>query len=234
MLIWFDDLRISTKLLVVLGIVLGLTVLVGALAALLLDRVSAGARLLANNALPRVRLVSSLRSNALEMRAVQYAHMLSDSEDEQKGLKARIGALTHKLAATRKAYESLIERGFAVVAAEVRSLAQRWANAAKEIKVLIEASVDKAACGARLVVSAGETMDEIVDSVRRVGDIVGQIADAASAQAESVEQINVAVIQLEKMTQQNAAMVEQSAAASESLKDQGSHLRDAVARFRLP
>ena len=108
MLKWFDDLRIGSKLLVVLTAVLAFTVLVGALAIVQLNRVGTDARLLASNALPRVRLVSALRASALELRAVQYAHMLSDSEDEQKGLKARIHAIADTLADNRKRYEPLV------------------------------------------------------------------------------------------------------------------------------
>ena len=122
-------------------------------------------------------------------------------------------------------------RGFAVVAAEVRLLAQRSATAAKEIKTLIGASVDKVETGSKLVQGAGRTMSEIVGSVRRVSDIIGEISLAASAQTTGIDQINEAVSQLDQMTQQNAALVEQSAAAAESLKDQGSRLHVAVAKF---
>ena len=511
MLRWFDNLRIGTKLLAVLTSVLFFTVLVGGLAVVQLDHVSADARLLANNALPRVRLVSAMRATVLEMRAVQYAHMLSDSEDEQKGLKVRIKGLADTLAATRRKYEPLVAsaeergaydafarrwsdylagnekvltltgefgtramdgdyrklfdamndsltailqtndrsadaqvqateqtanqtrivilaavaiavavglalafvmarriaaslgeasrsaravakgdltrsiprggrdevgsllgaltemqaglrelvstvrkgvdsvaeasseiasgnldlsnrteqqssslqstvsaihqmatnirqntesasqanelarsaseiavrgggavqeviatmeeitgasrkivdiigvidgiafqtnilalnaaveaarageqgRGFAVVAAEVRLLAQRSATAAKEIKTLIGASVDKVETGSKLVQGAGRTMSEIVGSVRRVSDIIGEISLAAAAQTTGIDQINEAVSQLDQMTQQNAALVEQSAAAAESLKEQGSRLHVAVARFQL-
>jgi methyl-accepting chemotaxis protein len=508
---WFDDLRIGNKLLVVLTAVLAFTVLVGALAIVQLDRVGGDARQLATNTLPRVRLVSALRAGALELRAVQYAHMLSDSEDEQKGLKVRIHAISDSLAVTRKRYEPLVAspeeraayegfarqwddylrgnervlsltgefgtkamdgdyrklfdamndslnailqvndrgadaqvkameataaqtrvvicasvaaavalgfvlafvmarriaaslgdasrsaravakgdlthripsggtdevgrllgaltemqaglrelvstvrtgvdsvaqasseiasgnqdlsarteeqssslqltvtavqqmadnirrntesagqadelarsaseiavrgggavqevvrtmgditdasrrivdiiavidgiafqtnilalnaaveaarageqgRGFAVVASEVRSLAQRSATAAKEIKSLIGATVDKVEDGARLVQGAGRTMSEIVDSVRHVSDIIGEISAAASAQNGGIDQINRAVHQLDQMTQQNAALVEESAAAAESLREQGGKLHDAVARFHL-
>ena len=508
---WFDNLRIGTKLVIVLTSVLAFTVLVGGLAVVQLDHVSANARLLANNALPRVRLVSALRASVLEMRATQYAHMLSDSEDEQKGLKLRIKGLADTLVATGRKYEPLVAsaeergaydtflkrwndyltgnervlsltgdfgtkamdgdyrklfdsmndsltaillindrsadaqvqatektatqtrivilaavaiavalglalafalarriagslgdasrsaravargdltlhiprggndevgsllraltemqaglrelvstvrhgvesvavasseiasgnldlsnrteqqssslqatvsaiqqmaanirqntesagqanelahsaseiavrgggvvqevigtmdeitgasrkivdiigvidgiafqtnilalnaaveaarageqgRGFAVVAAEVRLLAQRSATAAKEIKTLIGASVEKVEIGAKLVQGAGKTMDEIVGSVQRVSDIIGEISQAASAQRSGIDQINEAVTQLDQMTQQNAALVEQSAAAAESLKEQGSRLHVAVAKFQL-
>ena len=111
-------------------------------------------------------------------------------------------------------------RGFAVVAGEVRNLAQRSAEAAKEIKGLIGTSVDKVESGSKLVADAGQTMNEIVASVQRVTDIIGEITAAASEQSDGIGQVNVAVTQLDQMTQQNAALVEESAAAAESLKDQ--------------
>ena len=124
-------------------------------------------------------------------------------------------------------------RGFAVVASEVRSLAQRSAEAAKEIKALIGASVDKVESGSRLVADAGQTMSEIVASVQRVSDIIGEISSAAGEQSQGIGQVNTAVAQLDQATQQNAALVEQSAAAAESLKAQARQLADTVQRFRL-
>ncbi|WP_395699115.1 methyl-accepting chemotaxis protein [Aquabacterium sp.] len=124
-------------------------------------------------------------------------------------------------------------RGFAVVAGEVRSLAQRSAEAAREIKTLIGASVERVESGARLVQDAGSTMNEIVASVQRVSDIIGEITAAASEQSAGIGQVNGAVVQLDQMTQQNAALVEQSAAAAESLKDQAQRLAGAVGVFRL-
>ncbi len=124
-------------------------------------------------------------------------------------------------------------RGFAVVASEVRSLAQRSAQAAKEIKVLIGASVDKVESGSRLVAAAGQTMHEIVDSVRRVSDIVGEITTASAEQSNGIGQMNQSVTQLDQMTQQNAALVEQSAAAAESLQGQTVKLASLVAVFKL-
>jgi methyl-accepting chemotaxis protein len=123
-------------------------------------------------------------------------------------------------------------RGFAVVAAEVRSLAQRSAQAAKEIKGLIGSSVDRVEAGSRLVAEAGQTMSEIVGSVQRVSDIIGEITAAAGEQSDGIGQVNVAVNQLDQMTQQNAALVEESAAAAESLKEQASRLNQAIAVFR--
>jgi methyl-accepting chemotaxis protein len=125
-------------------------------------------------------------------------------------------------------------RGFAVVAGEVRELAQRSASAAREIKGLIHASVEKIAVGAQLVEGAGHTMNEIVGSVKRVGEIIGEVSSAAALQTDAIELISSAVTRLDETTQQNAALVEQSAAAAESLKDQGVRLNEAVARFQLP
>ena len=124
-------------------------------------------------------------------------------------------------------------RGFAVVAGEVRNLAQRSAEAAKEIKGLIGASVDRVDVGTKLVADAGQTMSEIVGSIQRVSDIVGEITAAAGEQSDGIGQVNVAVNQLDQMTQQNAALVEESAAAAQSLKDQAARLAQVVAVFRL-
>ncbi len=123
-------------------------------------------------------------------------------------------------------------RGFAVVAGEVRNLAQRSAQAAKEIKELINTSVDKVQGGSELVQQAGATMQEIVQSVQRVSDIIGEISSAATEQSEGIAQVNTAVNQLDQMTQQNAALVEQSAAAATSLRDQADRMAQAVAVFR--
>jgi methyl-accepting chemotaxis protein len=123
-------------------------------------------------------------------------------------------------------------RGFAVVAGEVRSLASRSAEAAKEIKTLIGSSVERVDTGARLVQDAGTTMNEIVASVQRVNDIIGEITAAASEQSDGIGQVNVAVGQLDQMTQQNAALVEQGAAAAASLKEQADSLAQAVSVFR--
>jgi methyl-accepting chemotaxis protein len=124
-------------------------------------------------------------------------------------------------------------RGFAVVASEVRTLAQHSAEAAKEIKGLIGVSVDKVEAGSRLVADAGQTMIEIVSSVQRVSDIIGDISAAAGEQSAGIEQVNTAVNQLDQITQQNAALVEQGAAAAESLKDQAARLSQVVQVFRL-
>ena len=124
-------------------------------------------------------------------------------------------------------------RGFAVVASEVRSLAQRSAGAAREIKALISASVDRVETGSQLVDQAGRTMEEIVASIRRVTDIVGEITAASSEQSEGVAQVGQAVTQMDQATQQNAALVEQSAAAAESLRKQSQEMVQTVAVFKL-
>jgi methyl-accepting chemotaxis protein len=124
-------------------------------------------------------------------------------------------------------------RGFAVVAGEVRSLAQRSAQAAKEIKALIDDSVAKVASGAALVNEAGRTMGDIVQQVQRVTDLIGEISTATLQQTGGLTQVNQAVGQLDQMTQQNAALVEQSAAAAESLNGQAAQLARSVAVFKL-
>jgi methyl-accepting chemotaxis protein len=124
-------------------------------------------------------------------------------------------------------------RGFAVVASEVRTLAQRSAAAAKEIKLLIDDSVSKVDAGAKLVDTAGTTMDEIVASVRRVTDIMGEISSASQEQTSGIEQINMAVTQMDQVTQQNASLVEEAAAAAESLQDQARTLAQLVSIFKL-
>jgi methyl-accepting chemotaxis protein len=124
-------------------------------------------------------------------------------------------------------------RGFAVVAGEVRSLAQRSAEAAKEIKTLITDSVDRVDAGAKLAGGAGETMGEVVASVNRVSQIIGEIAAATGEQSAGIGQVNQAVGELDKVTQQNASLVEESTAASESLKELAGEMVTAVAVFRL-
>jgi methyl-accepting chemotaxis protein len=124
-------------------------------------------------------------------------------------------------------------RGFAVVASEVRSLAQRSAAAAKEIKTLISDSVEKVEAGSKLVDHAGSTMEEVVASVRRVTDIISEIAAASHEQTSGIEQVNQAIIQIDNVTQQNAALVEEAAAAATSLQDQARNLSTVVSVFKL-
>jgi methyl-accepting chemotaxis protein len=124
-------------------------------------------------------------------------------------------------------------RGFAVVAGEVRGLAQRSAEAAREIRTLIQASVERVDSGSRLVADAGDTMGEIVASVQRVSAIIAEISAATGEQSSGIAQVGAAVGKLDQATQQNAALVEQSAAAAESLKAQALHLAQVVSRFRI-
>jgi methyl-accepting chemotaxis protein len=124
-------------------------------------------------------------------------------------------------------------RGFAVVASEVRSLAQRSAQAAKEIKVLIDSSVSKVSDGGLLVQKAGQTMVEIVDSVKNVSAIVSEIANASAEQSTGIEEINRAITHMDEATQQNAALVEQAAAAAQSLQDQATSLATIVSGFKM-
>ncbi|AJK48759.1 methyl-accepting chemotaxis protein [Burkholderia plantarii] len=123
-------------------------------------------------------------------------------------------------------------RGFAVVAGEVRTLAQRSAAAAKEIKQLIGASVERVAQGSELVTQAGDTMQEVVQAVSKVTDLMGEITIASEEQQKGIEQINQAVAQMDQVTQQNAALVEEAAAAAQSLESQGRELREAVSFFK--
>ena len=124
-------------------------------------------------------------------------------------------------------------RGFAVVASEVRTLAQRSAAAAKEIKSLIDASVERVDSGSRLVEQAGTTMDEVVASVKRVTDVVAEITAASSEQSDGIEQINQAIVQMDEVTQQNASLVEEAAAAAQSLQEQSGRLVQTVSIFKL-
>ncbi|ELW9447541.1 MCP four helix bundle domain-containing protein [Burkholderia cenocepacia] len=124
-------------------------------------------------------------------------------------------------------------RGFAVVASEVRSLAQRSSSAAKEIRELISQSVQKIQDGSHIANNAGDTMSQVTHAISRVTDIMGEIAAASSEQSRGIEQVNLAITQMDEVTQQNAALVEQAAAASKSLEEQGNRLAEAVSLFRL-
>jgi methyl-accepting chemotaxis protein len=125
-------------------------------------------------------------------------------------------------------------RGFAVVAAEVRNLAQRSASAAKEIKALIDDSVNQVTTGGKLVHDAGLTMQEVVDSIRNVTDIVAEITIASQEQTSGIEQINQAIVQMDEGIQQNAALVEQAASASSTMQEQANQLVNTVSVFKIP
>jgi methyl-accepting chemotaxis protein len=123
-------------------------------------------------------------------------------------------------------------RGFAVVATEVRALARRSADAAKEIKTLIAASTEKVDVGTRQVQAAGATMNDIVDGIHKVADIMSEISAASTEQSSGIEQVNQAVVQMDQVTQQNAALVEQAAAAATSMQDEAQRLAEAVRVFK--
>jgi methyl-accepting chemotaxis protein len=125
-------------------------------------------------------------------------------------------------------------RGFAVVASEVRNLASRSAAAAKDIKTLVEDSASKVADGSKQVALSGTVLSEIVESINKVGDIISEIAAAGNEQAHGIDQVNIAVSQMDTMTQQNASLVEESAAASLSLEEQAAVLQRQIAFFKLP
>jgi methyl-accepting chemotaxis protein len=124
-------------------------------------------------------------------------------------------------------------RGFAVVATEVRNLAQRSAAAAKEIKALISDSVEKVDSGNKLVEEAGATMHDVVDSIKRVTDIMSEIVAASVEQASGIDQVNQAITQMDTVTQQNASLVEEAAAAAQSMTEQADHLAQVVSVFLL-
>jgi methyl-accepting chemotaxis protein len=124
-------------------------------------------------------------------------------------------------------------RGFAVVASEVRNLAQRAAGAAQQIKSLIGASVERVEAGSRMVADTGTTMQDIVASVQRVSDMIGEISEAAAEQSNGIGQVNGSVSDLDRMTQQNASLVEESAAAAESMRQQAERLNALVVGFKL-
>ncbi|WP_009905660.1 methyl-accepting chemotaxis protein, partial [Burkholderia thailandensis] len=125
-------------------------------------------------------------------------------------------------------------RGFAVVASEVRSLAQRSSAAAKEIKDLIETSIDTVRDGVSKADEVGRHIVEVKRAIRRVADLVGEITSASEEQSRGIEQVDAAVSQMDRVTQQNAALVEQAAAASKAMDDQAGNLRAAASIFKLP
>ena len=198
----------------------------------------------ADNARQATQLASNASEVAVRGGAVvdQVVQTMKDINDSSRKINDIIGVIdgiafqTNILAlnaAVEAARAGEQGRGFAVVASEVRNLAQRSAEAAKEIKGLITASVDRVEQGTVLVDQAGSTMQEVVSSIRRVTDIVGEISSASHEQSMGVGQVSEAVSQMDRTTQQNAALVEESAAAASSLRNQAEQLVQAVAVFRL-
>ncbi|PHM48342.1 methyl-accepting chemotaxis protein [Xenorhabdus miraniensis] len=195
------------------------------------------------------RQASNLADNASDIarqggkvvaNVVQTMHEIADSSRKISDITGVIDAIAFQTnilalnAAVEAARAGEHGRGFAVVAGEVRNLAQRSAEAAKEIKALIEDSVNRTDTGSVLVESAGETMNKIVDSVTRVTDIMGEIASASDEQSRGITQVGVAISEMDRVTQQNASLVEQSAAAAAALEEQAKVLTKAVALFQLP
>ncbi|MFZ6719362.1 methyl-accepting chemotaxis protein [Undibacterium sp. Ji49W] len=194
------------------------------------------------------RQANTLASNASEVASKggqvvgDVVHTMSSIKESSKKIVDIIGVIdgiafqTNILAlnaAVEAARAGEQGRGFAVVATEVRNLAQRSANAAKEIKELISNSVDKVEIGSRLVDDAGKTMDEIVVSIKNVADIMAEITSASAEQRDGINQVSQAITKMDEATQQNAALVEQAAAAASSMRDQASNLNHAVSIFKL-
>jgi methyl-accepting chemotaxis protein len=209
-----------------------------------MEELTSTVKLNADNA----RQANSLAANASEVAITggavvqQVVHTMTAINDSARKISDIIGvidgiAFQTNILALNAAVEAARAgdqgRGFAVVAAEVRTLAQRSAAAAKEIKTLISDSVDKVDTGNALVAKAGVTMGEIVVAIKRVTDIMSEIAAASSEQSTGIEEVNGAVSQMDEMTQQNAALVEQAAAAAESMQEQASVLSQAVAVFKF-
>jgi methyl-accepting chemotaxis protein len=198
----------------------------------------------ADNALKGSELASSASSVAARGGAVvgQVVTTMGEINDASKKIvdiisvidgiafQTNILALNAAVEAARAGEQG---RGFAVVASEVRTLAQRSATAAKEIKVLIDASVAKVGNGTRLVGEAGATMQDVVASVQRVSDIMTEISEASREQRIGIEQVNGAIAEMDQVTQQNAALVEEAAAATESMQEQAQNLAQAVSVFKL-
>src|SRR5471030_666243 len=209
-----------------------------------MEELTSTVRLNADNALQASKLATSATHDARKGGEIvnQVVLTMNDIGDSSKKItdiisviegiafQTNILALNAAVEAARAGEQG---RGFAVVAGEVRTLAQRSANAAKEIKDLINESVKKVSVGTSLVDEAGRTMADVVQSVKRVTDLMGEISAASTEQQTGIEQVNQAVMQMDEVTQQNAALVEQASAAAQSMASQSSALREMVSVFRL-
>jgi methyl-accepting chemotaxis protein len=198
------------------------------------DNVQQAARLASDNSLAAARggaVIAAVVSTMDEING--SSRKISDITGVIDGIafQTNILALNAAVEAARAGEQG---RGFAVVATEVRGLAQRSAQAAREIKTLISTSVEKVESGSRVVKGAGDTMNDLVANARRMNDLLTEIATASSEQSTGVSQMGSAVNELDRMTQQNAALVEETAAAASALRDQAVDLADQVDRFKLP
>ena len=209
-----------------------------------MEELTAAVKQNADNALAARSLASAASSVAVKGGAVvsEVVQTMGSINDSSRKIADIIGVIdgiafqTNILAlnaAVEAARAGEQGRGFAVVATEVRNLAQRSASAAKEIKGLIDDSVEKVGAGSKLVDQAGATMQEVVDSVQRLSAIIGEITDASEEQRLGIEQVNEAISQMDQVTQQNAALVEEAAAAANAMQDQAAQLSHAVQVFRL-
>jgi methyl-accepting chemotaxis protein len=209
-----------------------------------MDELTSTVRQTADNARQAAALAHTASEVALQGgdvvgRVVETMHGISDSSSKMSEIIAVIEGIAFQTnilalnAAVEAARAGQEGRGFAVVAGEVRTLAQRSADAAKEIKELIDESANRVDAGSKLVDQAGAAINEVVQAVKRVSDIVGEIASASEEQRTGIEQVNQAVSQMDQVTQKNAALVEEASAAAQSLADQAKTLHDAVAVFRI-
>ena len=209
-----------------------------------MEELTAAVKQNADNALAARSLASAASSVAVKGGAVvsEVVQTMGSINDSSRKIADIIGVIdgiafqTNILAlnaAVEAARAGEQGRGFAVVATEVRNLAQRSASAAKEIKGLIDDSVEKVGAGSKLVDQAGATMQEVVNSVQRLSAIIGEITDASEEQRLGIEQVNEAISQMDQVTQQNAALVEEAAAAANAMQDQAAQLSQAVQVFRL-
>ncbi|SIR05774.1 methyl-accepting chemotaxis protein [Janthinobacterium sp. TND4EL3] len=209
-----------------------------------MEELTAAVKQNADNALAARSLAASasavaVRGGAVVAEVVQTMGSINDSSRKIADIIGVIDGIAFQTnilalnAAVEAARAGEQGRGFAVVATEVRNLAQRSSQAAREIKGLIDDSVDKVGAGSKLVDQAGATMQDVVGSVQRLSAIIGDITDASEEQRVGIEQVNEAISQMDQVTQQNAALVEQAAAAANAMQDQAAQLSQAVQVFRL-